>query len=1082
MDRAANNRDPLMALDRLKHLANDLLAWVWRRTLAVEQGAWADLPAAPAYGELTPPAGAEFKPVTFPMTWPGRNRYGWLKLAIRCPEWPTAQGPLYIKGQVCDGRWNALWPQAIVLLDGRPIGGLDAAHHVFRLADGPRAGQVFELSVLAWTGMQAEPGPCQPFELAQLDSAGEAFATEFDTVVQTAAALDREDYRRYGLIDAATKSASLIDLSRPVGDGFFDSLPQAHAALREGLAKMDLPKDRPVVSVAGHGHLDLGWLWPVQASHFKTLNTVVNQLALIDELKDHVFVWSQPQCWKWMQKDHRPTWERFRKEARAGHFEASGAMWVESDTNLPAGESLIRQLMYGTRFCREHLGHEETLLWLPDVFGYTAALPQLLRQFDVPYFMTTKISWNEYNRFPWETFFWEGLDGSRVLTHFGSVRSGQDDYIQYGGDPTPRLVLDGWKFYQAKNFTKRFLVAFGPSDGGGGATRKQVQACQRMARMPGLPEVKFQSPRQFFAELAAEAEIKPFPTWAGELYFEFHRGTYTTEARVKRGNRACERALHDAELLAALALPLGGRWDKPAFDDCWELLLLNQFHDILPGSSIHMVYEQAAKDHASIVEKANGLRDAAAAVIASKIDTSAAASPVVLFNTLGTRRTDPVELPADLPAAGADSAALRFADGTVEPIQAASDPDGRSYRLANQRGIDGAGWMVADVVSGKSEVPSPRPSPGGGGGELVATENRLENDFWRIELDGKGRIASLFDKKAGRPVLAEAEGADRKNRPGPLGNQLQLFRDRPFVCQAWDITYADVQETIGLLEADKVEVIERGPVRAAVRCHYAFGQSKLVQDIRIYRSIERIDFSTWVDWHEQDLLLKAAFPVAVRSPEATFEIQFGAIARPTHRNTSWDVARFEVPAQRWIDLSEGGPGGYGVSLLNDCKYGHDVLGSVMRISLLRGAARPEGDGLTDQGEHRFTYSLLPHRGDWRGRTIAAAAELNLPAFAAAAAPHAGNRPAEFGLVSADQPNFVISAIKKAEDDDRVIIRGYEAHGSRGEVTVRFGDAVKSAWKSRADERVEQPLKVEANAVKFAVRPFEVVTLKVQRAG
>lgn len=1048
-----NRRDPNMTAPRMRQLAEDMLKWSWRRGLDVTEVQVAELPEGPAYPSLADAGDAQFRPVTLPHRWPAGNRYYVLRLELACPDWPTDGGPVFLHGRAGGVGWNARNPQALVLVDGRAVGGLDTFHHLVRIADAPRPGHTWRIEMLVWSGMEDRPGEAEAFRISQLDAPCEAFAMDLMTAVRTADALDFEDYHRWALLNACEQAADALEIARPIGDDFYDSVPRAHAVWRDAVEAMDLPADRPSAVMVGHGHLDLGWLWPVAVSHFKGLHTVIQQLNLSDEMPEHKFLWSQPQSHDWIRRDHPDTWQRMQTKAESGNLVVQGGMWVESDTNVPCGESLIRQMLYGTRFVREHYGHEERLLWLPDVFGYSAALPQLLRQFGIEYFMTIKITWNEFNQFPHDTFHWHGIDGTSVLTHFGACRPSDDSrWISYNIDLSPEMLHRAWQCYQSKNVSDRFLMSFGYGDGGGGPTRPQVQYGTRIGRMPGLPAARIGHPLELFDELAEHADR--YASWHGELYLELHRGTYTTESRTKRGNRLCEQALHDAELLASLAMNVGGAWDRDLLDRCWQRLLLLQFHDILPGSSIEQVYREAEADHAWILGLAGEVRDGAAELLAGKIDTAAAKRPLVLFNTAGHYRGDVVELPVDLADA---EVSLMTGDGHLHPTQACSDPDGRKYRLGEVDGVPASGWAVVDVVDGAA----------GGENELVAEPGRLENRYWRIELNEAGRLTRLLDNRTGREVLPD----------GAQANQLQLLRDRPTNWAAWEVAGPDSQAIQMVLDADEVEVIESGPVRAALRMTYEFGRSRIVQDVRVHRDVERIDFDTWCDWHEHERLLKAAFPVDIHSDRATCEIQFGALDRPTRRNTAWDVARFEVCAQRWIDLSEAG---YGVSLLNDCKYGHDVLNNVMRISLLHGAARSrEPHNLTDQGEHRFCYSLLPHTGDWRESTVTAAVELNMPLLALAGAPGEGDLPGWFEFVRSHNRNFVISAVKKCEDDDRLLVRGYESQGGRGEVTLEFGRPVGGVWQSRADERTENGLDlVDDRYVKLPVRPFEVVTIKV----
>jgi alpha-mannosidase len=793
------------------------------------------------------------------------------------------------------------------------------------------------------------------------------------------------------------------------------------------------------LSAIGHAHIDTAWLWPLRETIRKCARTFSTALSYMEEYPEYVFGCSQAQQYAWMKQYYPDIYEGIKAAIKRGQWEPIGSMWIEADCNVTSGESLVRQILYGKKFFREEFDVDTLDVWIPDVFGYSASMPQIMKKSGVQYFLTQKISWNQFNKFPHHTFEWEGIDGTRIFTHFPPADT-------YNAAMTPRELVYNVKNFKEHDRATRSLYVYGFGDGGGGPTIEMLEMARRYENFEGLPTVELERVRDFFPK--AEKDAKDLPLWVGELYLELHRGTYTTQARTKRGNRKSEFLLRDAEFFDSVASALGTRYEyapaevpravydvvgmdekqrTPAgdLDRAWKLVLLNQFHDIIPGSSIHWVYLDNARDYTVVSSLGNAVVEAARGALATGIDTGSAQEPVVVFNTLANPRSEVVTLPSgklahvDVPACG------------YTTVDAAAN---------------GALTGIAAVSVSES------------GGNIV-----LDNGLLRVTIDSDGLLSSIFDLKANREVVA----ADQK------ANQFQLHEDRPLFWDAWDVDLFYKERVRNLDKAQSVKVVGKDPLRASVEVVRDFGKSRIRQQIVLDAGSPRIDFVTEVDWHEDHKFLKVAFPVEVRSSRATYEIQYGHTERPTHYNTSWDMGRFEVCAQKWADLSEPG---YGVALLNDCKYGHDIFGNVIRLSLLRAPAAP--DPRADRGLHHFTYSLLPHAGDFReGGVIEESYALNCPLSLAPAQRSQSGRPSTASYFSIDRPGVYIESIKPAEDGDGVVVRLYEGFGGRGEVKLSTTLPVGKVVRTDLLETEGESIPVSSGTATLTVSPFEIVTLK-----
>jgi alpha-mannosidase len=951
-------------------------------------------------------------------------------------------------------------PEALVYVDGKPYIACDRNHWEIRLRPEWQDGRRHTLALHGWTGLSgnANTDPVtrlvmRPCEIVQIDSPARDFVTHARVTLGVAKALDPNAPARGTLLNALDEAFKILDLREPFGDSFYASLAPAHAALRAGIAQAG-PALPVRLAATGHAHIDVAWLWTLDQTRRKAGRTFHTVLRLMEQFPDFHFTQSQPQLYEYLRTDYPELFETLTARVAEGRWEPIGGMWVEADCNISGAESLARQFLLGRTFFRQHFGPEaeSRVLWLPDVFGYAWALPQLIKQAGLDYFFTIKLSWNQYNRLPYDSFWWQGLDGTRVLTHFSTTSESDGRPVStYNAPARPEDVLRTWENLQQKELHSEVFMAFGYGDGGGGPTREMLENLQALAAFPAMPQARQRPASDFFRDLEQTAGPR-LPVWNGELYLELHRGTYTTQSRSKRANRQSEFRLHDAEFLAAFAAQIDPAYTYPSeiFTQAWRLVCLNQFHDILPGSSIGAVYAESLAQYAEVTRLASAVRASALAALSNYV-----AGDFMLINPTSFARRDLAFYPAQLPS-GAYPA---LADGTRVLAQVS----------------DNGTWIDAGELppfsltplffSGKGQAAPSRP--------LTASPAHLENDYLRVELNAAGDLSRIYDKTQAREVLPA----------GAVANQFQAFEDRPKEWEAWDVDifYDDKQ---WLAEsADSIRVVEAGPLRATLEIRRRILHSTYTQRLSLAHNSPRLDIETVIDWRERHILLKAAFPVDILSPVATYEIQWGNVQRPTHRNTSWDWARFETCAQKWVDLSEGG---YGVSLLNDCKYGHDVQGNVLRLSLLRSPTYPDPEA--DQGEQRFIYSLLPHAGGWGSGTIAAAYALNDPILAAATTGQSATerQPAEEpalpralpAFLQCDASNVVIETVKQAEDGQGVIVRLYESQRQRGEITLSAGFALAAVNRTNLLEENQAALAPRANRVTLFIKPYEIVTLRL----
>ncbi|MGW5444231.1 alpha-mannosidase [Streptomyces asiaticus] len=779
------------------------------------------------------------------------------------------------------------------------------------------------------------------------------------------------------------------------------------------------------IAAVGHAHIDSAWLWPLRETVRKCARTYSSMASLAEEYPELVFACSSAQQYAWM-RDHQPyVFERIKKAVADGNWAPVGGMWVEADGNLPGGEALARQLVHGRRFFSQELGVETDGVWLPDSFGCTAAYPQLAALAGARWFLTQKLSWNETNKLPHHTFWWEGIDGTRIFTHFPPVDT-------YNATLSGAELAHAVATYADKGAGTRSLAPFGFGDGGGGPTREMLEKARRLADLEGSPRVRVQTPSEFFRE--AREEYPDAPVWRGELYLETHRGTYTSQARTKRGNRRSEALLREAELWAATAaVRTGEPYPYEALDALWKQVLLHQFHDILPGTSISWVHQQAEQTYRAIHR---GLER----IVARAAGPPDPAEPLAVLNAAPHARHEVVLLDTP-PATG----------GRVQKLA-----DGR-YAVPAQAPALGAAVIGTDTA----DEPRVTARPAEGGGFV------LDNGALTVRIDADGLVRSAYDHASRREAIA----------PGGAGNLLQLHPDDPVRWSAWnlDAQYRNVHHD--LATATAVHLDDEGPLLARVRVERTTGRSVVVQRLGLAAGGRILEVDTDIDWREEDTILKAAWPLDVHAERVASEIQFGHVERPTHENTSWDAARFEAWAHRWIHVGEHG---WGAALLTDSTYGHDVsrrtredggTTTTLRLTLLRGPHSP--DPHADRGRHRFRYALCP--GADIGDAVAGGYALSLPLRPAA------TRLAGPPLVAAGDPGVVVEAVKLADDrSGDVVVRLYESRGGRIRTTLTAGFPVECV---QATDLLESPTGELAHTdgvVDLQLRPFQILTLRLAR--
>ena len=965
-----------------------------------------------------PPPLSDFRPYDMNGTWgSGNDSHAWFYMHITRPEEMRGEElHLSIASERTDRA--CLNPQFLAYVDGRMQQGLDT-NHTDLLLEGK---DEFDVYIYAYTGQNITYAELH-VSLYTPNLLVEKLYYDILVPLQVLEFLDTNSLAYATTLEHLSRAVDLLDLRAVPSDAFFASVEAAERYMQKEFYESYCHKQDATTICIGHTHIDCAWLWTLAQTKEKVQRSFSTVIELMKRYPEYKFMSSQALLYKDVKEEAPELYQEIKKMVAAGRWEVEGAMWVEADCNLTSGESLVRQVMYGKRFFHEEFGVDSRVLWLPDVFGYSAALPQILRKSGVDWFVTSKISWNECNQMPYDTFRWKGIDGTEINSFFLTPQNqyrgrGPERYTTYVGTTDAKMVAGTYHRYQQKDLNNEAILTYGYGDGGGGPTKEHIEMLRRSAYgIPGCPNGKSEFPSSALARLGRRIENNPrVPKWHGELYLELHRGTLTGIGKNKRKNRKSEQLYQSTEWLCSMANALTGLpYPKAELHAGWEDILTNQFHDVIPGSSIREVYDDCDRIYANVMAVGERAKSAAAAAIAKKIKAD---GKYIIFNPHSFEN-----------------------DGVISV-------DGASYFVS---GIPAKGYKCVTLQKQKNS--------------MIISGRRIDTPFFHIEFNEDYEIVRLYDKRNDREVIAA----------GQSGNRLVIYQDYPYNWDGWEMSAYHEDKAYPLCTYESVNVVDEG-ARVGIRIVRPHLSSRITQTVWLYQDIDRIDFETHLDWHEKHQFLKVEFPVDVNSDHASYDIQFGTVERPTHFNTSWDAMKFEVCGHKYADLSDNG---YGVSLLNDCKYGHNIHDGVMKLTLLKCATYPNPEA--DQGEHDFTYSIYPHSGSLAvANTLHHAYNLNLPMTVYKGVDGTGELPESYSMVSCDRDNVIAETVKESEDGNDLIVRMYEAKNMRTRCRVTFGIPVRAAEICNLMEEEGKEIPVSNNSVDLSIDPFEIVTLRIKK--
>lgn len=970
----------------------------------------------------TLPPRSEMKPFDTAFNISGRDGHYWFNLKFKTPKKPEYESEVYFSLSTGrEGGGDSLNPQGLLYINSEIVQGMDTNHTEVLL----EFDKEYDIYVYFYIGMIEDDVRFIP-SVHTVDTKAKELYYDLHVPLCAAKCQSPDSDEHIQIIKALNTALSELDLRKIGSREYYESIDKTKAFLDKNFYGKICRDNGKTVSCIGHTHIDIAWLWTLMQTREKAQRSFSTVLNLMKQYPEYKFMSSQPHLYQNVKEDAPALYEQIKQAVKEGRWEVEGAMWCEADCNLISGESFIRQIMHGKRFIKEEFGKESEILWLPDVFGYSAAMPQILKKCGVNKFVTSKISWNETNQMPFENFMWEGIDGTEIFTEFMTAQDYRFDkepsnISTYIGYIRPEQVLGTHKRYTLKEYNNETLLTFGFGDGGGGPTADMLEQQRRLSRgLPGIPktEIKFAAEhlKNVYENFEnASKELRHTPKWVGELYLEFHRGTYTSIAKNKKNNRKSELLYQKAEALGVFdKLLCKNEYNRDVYKKGWREILINQFHDIIPGSSILEVYNQCDVDYKKIIEAGQNEFNKSLGSIMSNVNTDG-----------GTFVLNP-----------------------------------NSFKVSDVIEKDGKYIYLKDVAPFGYSVQKPKDTC-----RVTATSEKIESANYILKLDTMGNIVSLYDKLLKTELVPN----------GAKLNELKVYEDIPRDYDAWELSSYYKEKPYELDENVKIEPVNLGAA-AGVKITRDFFDSKIVQTILLYDDIRRIDVKNEIEWHEEHVLLKAHFPLNVHAQKATYDIQFGNVERNNHENTSWDKAKFEVCAHKWADISEDG---YGVSILNDCKYGYSCLGNTMTLSLLKCATYPNPEA--DKGHHSFTYSIYPHKGNFKeGGTVQEAYKLNQKLVARDIEAQNGYLPDTLSMINCDCENIIIETIKLAEDDDTVIIRLYDAYNRKSSPKLSFNFDVKNAYISDMLENNETKLSVEnGKSVRLNVSNYEIVTLKLE---
>ena len=946
------------------------------------------------------------------------------------------------------------FPEALLYLNGKPYHGIDHNHKEILICEKSRLNEQFVIAIQAYSGRRHEHNTFSVAELAVLDTTARRLHSALTVLQELDKIMEHGSYESKKIRELIHRTLIFLKYFKPGSEEYPNAIRRAYNFLLNTL-DTELKTITPgLVHLIGHSHIDTAWLWTLRETYRKCGRTFSSVLRLLEEFPEFKFSQSQPVLYEFTKRNYPDIYKQINQRVIEGKWEPLGSMWTEADCNIPNGESLVRQIIFGKRFFKQEFGVDSNIIWLPDSFGFNWSLPQILKKSGITNFYSSKLLWNDKTRFPYTSFWWQGIDKTKILAHMSPVG--------LEGQVTPKSILKNVNPTQQEPSVPPVLQTYGFGDGGGGPIKENLEFAIILKTILGLPSSQLSTVQEFFKQL--ETQSADLPTWNNELYLETHRGTYTTHAKIKKENRECENLIYSSELLSTIAMLFGKniaarRYPKHKLEEAWKKLLLNQFHDVITGTSIADVYKDAQQDYQDIRTICADVISSCIQGISNPTKKSKSEFHFTLFNSLGWQRNDYIEM---FIKSNEKNLYVKDSDGNPVLHQIVERTKAGRTLLCFVENIPAFGFkhLIVCTSENKSELPEP----------WVASSNKLETPLYRVHLDSKGAFKSIYAKQHRRELFQK----------GKTGNFFATFRDTPKQWEAWNIDAEYEKHRVDLWKIKQYKIIEQGPLRATIRLELKTENGSILsQNIRFYHHSPRIDFQTQIRWQEKQVLMKVAFPLNMKVSSATYEIQFGAINRSSKPRNDEDSAKFEVPAQQWADLSDVK---YGVSLLNNCKYGYNAKENTLQLTLLRSPRYPHpiepwhcDEGLIDQGEHVFCYSLYPHSEDWiKGRTVQRAREFNnsILIFQNLQVENISS------LLESSKPNIVVDAIKKAEDSDAVIIRIHEAHGVPTDTSLRFGFDVSSAIECDLLENEKKSHKVVKSKLILKFKPFEIKTLKL----
>lgn len=986
-----------------------------------------------------------WRTIEVPFPWGGYDKTAWFRRTVIVPSEFSGK-PIALLLDL---------PESLVFVNSNAHFGVDAHHQEVPLSAKARGNQQYLIAIQSYSGRTMMPTSFQNAELTVVYPPAKSLYFGLKTLRELAQIYGTATSEGKEIREIIRRTLIYLKYFKPEGEEYPNAISRALNFLI-GVLGTEFGSNIPgLVHLVGSAYLGPAGSWTMKQAGRKTAETFSTVFQLMEAYPELVFAFHQGQLYELIEKRHPDLFRNLRQRVEEGRWELVGGMWSEPDCNMLSGESLVRQILYGKRYFKDRFNREPEIAWFPGTYGLSGNLPQLLAKSGFKYVVATQLLLNDTNKFPFHTFWWQGIDKTKILSYIPPLGF---DQLQ-----SSKELKKSWDAYQQKDTAQNYLLALGYGEGKIGPSMEQLEFLRIFKNTPGLPKTRSSAVWEFFKQ--AETQTQEIPVWANELYLEAHRGIYTTNALVKQYNRLSETILLTAEVLSSLAMLTAAsasrrKYPHDELHKCWKQLLSLQDRNFLSGTAIADAYQDVTVTYRSLIDAAMHVIYRSADLLTETPKKRGGQLHFAVFNPLSWERSAYVILSFK---SNEKMFTILDDNGLEIEHQVVEQSKGKVSLLCFLPTLLPQSFLGLTVYPGAARAVS--------NNHWKISQRVIESPFYRLRLDNKGGISSLYDKQQRRELI----------KKGKRGNLLQTFADRPKQWEAWDIDVEYQSKQLHLLQLKSVKVVEEGPLRVVVRFEYrTTGPTKLMQDMILYHKHRRIDFQTSVRWFEKQTLLKATFPLDIKSHQPTYEIPFGAISRTSRYTAASDKAKFEVPALRWADLSDAKGG---VSLLNNSKYGYDTNESTLRLTLLRSPhhahptepAKLVDNRVSDQGEHQFAYALFPHTGDWKKAMIVRVAqEFNTPPLVFTDRSPRSLPP----LVSSSHGNIIIDSIKKAEDSEEIILRVYEAHGEQREATLEFGFPVQKTFECDLLENTINNLKTSKTKLKLKFKPFEVKTLKV----